>query len=243
MKFTSAFTTLALTLAAVTSSAEARIGHHQKYTIFFSNPCSNPVPVEAFGRAQTIPAHSCHPFQHGKQYPNSVQYREWKSPQFGERIHCSQIGHHAYCNEAGLPDQACVIRIEHCFAPQGAAPTNTGTFLDDDETGAVAAPTNTGTFTDDDHRNLSADDTPADATLTGTMTGTYADNVNASHPNLLCPGSQPNNDVYCRSPTDYLKQKELQGHSGLSCPFTDDYGRTTMCDCLFKNPYWECGPN
>ena len=240
MKFTSAFTTLALTLAAVTSSAEARIGHHQKYTIFFSNQCSNPVPVEAFGRAQTIPAHSCHPFQHGKQYPNSVQYREWNSPQFGERIHCSQIGHHAYCNESGLPDQACVILIENCFAPQGLPPTNTGTFTDDDETGAVAAPTNTGTFTDDDHRNLSADDTPADATLTGTMTGVF-DGANASDdPNGMCPGNQPDDGVDCRYPHDWLEPALEAGHTTLSCPFKD---HTINCDCKFKQPVWECGPN
>ena len=241
MKFTSASTTLALAFAAVTSSADARIGH-QKYTLFFSNQCSNPVPVEVLGYQQTIQAHTCHTFHHGKQYHDSVYYREWMSPQLGKRIHCSEIGHSAYCNESGLPDQACVILIENCFAPQGPPPTNTGTFDDD----TVAAPTNTGTFDDDTvtRRNLAADDTPADTTdetLTGTMTGTYDGDTNASDPNAFCPGNRPHDGVSCVNPVDYLQQVLDAGHTTLRCPYTDDHDRAINCDCKVKQPVWVCG--
>jgi hypothetical protein len=134
MKLSTTFLALfAAVIAACTmmDQADARVGGdrdlgwHEKYTLYFANSCNTDVKVQInFDREQTIVADSCQVFQSGRQYEGPVTYTELGIDGATQIVSC-ETSHANLCNLDGMPENACVIKVDTC--PNKKPPVRTPT--------------------------------------------------------------------------------------------------------------------
>ena len=87
-----------------------------KYTLYFANSCDSDVSVTVENRSEIITQNSCHVFNKGKQYKDSIKYKESGGAESGGEAFCQNIGrsNNNKCGLMGMQENACVITIDLC---------------------------------------------------------------------------------------------------------------------------------
>ena len=87
-----------------------------KYTLYFANSCDSDVSVTVENRSEIITQNSCHVFNKGKQYKDSITYKESGGAESGGEAFCQNIGrsNNNKCGLMGMQENACVITIDLC---------------------------------------------------------------------------------------------------------------------------------
>ena len=87
-----------------------------KYTLYFANSCDSDVSVTVENRSEIITQNSCHVFNKGKQYKDSIKYKESGGAESEGEAFCQNIGssNNNKCGLMGMQENACVITIDLC---------------------------------------------------------------------------------------------------------------------------------